>query len=423
MAYEVMSSKELAVIIGVVLPGTTREQLDEQLDELEFLADTAGAEVIGRMSQVRSDVDPATFIGRGKAEDIVNQARELRCSLAIFNDELSPTHIKNIQKLAGEDLKILDRTGLILDIFHRHAQTKEAQTQVELARLQYMLPRLTRMWTHLERQMGGIGTRGGPGETQIEIDRRLIQQQISKLKKDLAKISRQRETQSLSRRQEFRVALVGYTNAGKSTLLNALTGADVYIQDQLFATLDTTIRKLELESGKKILLSDTVGFIRKLPHDLVASFRSTLKEAADANLLLKVLDASSPQIDAHHTTINNVLRRLDLEQIPSQVVMNKIDLVEDPAVITGLRQKYPDAVFLSAARKLKLNSLTERIEEYLQQTQKRHVFQVPYDRSGVQSSIYNLLTVIERKDTDWFIELACEGNPGDIDKIIRMLEK
>ncbi|MBC8479392.1 MAG: GTPase HflX, partial [FCB group bacterium] len=367
--------------------------------------------------QNRPKFDPATYIGKGKIETVISQALELECSLIIINDEITPTQIKNIQKLAGEDIKVLDRTGLILDIFNKHARTREAKTQVELARLQYLLPRLTRMWTHLERQMGGVGTRGGPGETQIEIDRRLIQNQISRLKKDLKTIEKQRETQSHNRKDEFRAALVGYTNAGKSTLMNALTGADVYIQDQLFATLDTTVRKVELDSGDHFLLSDTVGFIRKLPHDLVASFRSTLKEAGDSDLLIKVLDASSHQLDVHMATIDNVLKQLDLDNIPSLVVLNKIDLVVDPAVVNGLRQQFPDAILISAARKLKLDQFTDSVLNFMKRDFENTTLSIPYEKGALLKDVYELMTVLDRKDTDASSEIQVEGRTRDIEAI------
>ena len=239
----------------------------------------------------------------------------MNVKLIIFDDELSPAQIKNYHNLSNK-IKVLDRSGLILDIFRKHARTKEATTQVDLAYLEYLLPRLTRQWTHLERQMGGIGTRAGMGETQIEVDRRLVRGRITRLKKDLIRIEKERHTQSMRRDSEYRVALVGYTNAGKSTLFKALTGTDVYIQDQLFATLDTTIRKLSLDSSHTILLSDTVGFIRKLPHNLVASFKSTLKEVLEADLILMVLDISSPQISDHITTIFDVLKEMSANKIP-----------------------------------------------------------------------------------------------------------
>ncbi|MEE8341081.1 MAG: GTPase HflX, partial [Candidatus Neomarinimicrobiota bacterium] len=247
------SKTERAILVGVIHGKFDALIIDEHLDEMELLAYTAGAEVVGRVTQRLNKINPAYFVGKGKAEQIMLQAKELGVSVVIFDEDLSPAQTKKFQSLS-EDIKVIDRSGLILDIFKKHAKTKEAKTQVELAHLQYLLPRLTRMWTHLERQMGGIGTRAGAGETQIEVDRRLIGQRIVKLKKDLSKIEKERIIQSQRRKDQFRVALVGYTNAGKSTFMNAITGADVYIRDQFFATLDTTIRSTILNREHEILL-------------------------------------------------------------------------------------------------------------------------------------------------------------------------
>jgi len=417
----VADNKERALLIGLILPGAAPSVTADQLDELALLADTAGAEVADRVTQKRTGIDPATFIGKGKADEAVRQAVALGCSLIIFNDEISPTQMKNLQRLAGEDLKVLDRTGLILDIFRKHARTREARTQVELAQLQYRLPRLTRMWTHLERQMGGVGTRAGAGESQIEVDRRLIQNQISRLKKDLAGIEKQRITQSHHRRDQFRVALVGYTNAGKSTVMRSLSGSDVYVRDQLFATLDTTVRKIELE-GEQFLLSDTVGFIRKLPHNLVASFRSTLREAADSNLILKVLDASSPQIDVHYQTITDVLRQLKLDSIPALVVLNKIDLVSDPALLDVLKQRFSTTVTISALRQLKLDSLRRAILEAIRKNQEIIAIKIPHFKSGLLDLIYSTTKVLSRRDTDETVDLEIQGNVADLRSLMKKLQ-
>ena len=296
---EIKHDREKAILVGVIHGENSEFTINEHLEELELLVDTAGADVVGRVTQKLSRINPVYYIGKGKAEQLIHQAEELNVSLIIFDDDLSPTQTKNYQKLT-EEIKVIDRSTLILDIFVRHAKTKEAKTQVELAQLEYMLPRLTRMWTHLERQMGGIGTRAGAGETQIEVDRRMLRVRIAKLKIELVRIDRERDTQSRRRKDFFRVALVGYTNAGKSTLMKTISGDDVYIQDQLFATLDTTVRMVKLDEDHSILLSDTVGFIRKIPHHLVASFRSTLKEVVEADLILVVMDASSLQIEDHY---------------------------------------------------------------------------------------------------------------------------
>ena len=288
--------KERAFLVGVITGDETYEKVKSNLNELSLLADTAGAVAVELIISKINRISPKYFVGKGKAEQIINQAKALNVNLIIFDDDLSPTQSRNFHKISDK-IKIIDRTGLILDIFTNNAKTTESKTQVELARLQYILPRLTRMWTHLERQMGGIGTRAGAGETQIEIDSRLIRTKISKLKRQIKSIEKERITQSIRRKEKFRVSLVGYTNAGKSTLLNTLTGAQVYAKNKLFATLDTTVKSLKIEKNNEILLSDSVGFIRKLPHDLVASFKSTLKEVVESDLLLIVVDSSSQNLD------------------------------------------------------------------------------------------------------------------------------
>lgn len=416
-------SSELALLVALRLPDSSDEDIHIQLDELELLADTAGAITEDRIIQRRNKIDPATFIGKGKIGSIVSQAKELKLQLIIFNDELSPTQIKNIQKLAGDSIKVLDRTGLILDIFDSHARSKEAKTQIKLARLEYMLPRLTRQWTHLERQMGGVGTRGGPGETQIEIDRRLIRNQITKLKLDLKKIQKQHATQTQSRDQIYKIALVGYTNAGKSTLMKALTGSDVYIQDQLFATLDTTTRKVELGGGISFILSDTVGFIRKLPHDLVASFRSTLSEVKDADLILRVCDASSAQMNAHIKTINEVLNSLDITHNNQLTVINKVDLVKNQDLIDGLKIAYPDAQMISAHKSLKIDQLKDKIVDIIKSKFIRKILKLRYNQlKGIQM-IYDDLNVISRKDRYDGIEIEVEGDAQAVLKIENMIKR
>jgi len=416
-------SSELALLVAVQFSDTSEEDIHIQLDELELLADTAGVISENRIVQRRTRIDAATFVGKGKIASIISQAKELKVHLIIFNDELSPTQIKNIQKLAGDAIKVLDRTGLILDIFDSHARSKEAKTQIKLARLEYMLPRLTRQWTHLERQMGGVGTRGGPGEAQIEIDRRLIRNQITKLKLDLKKIQQQHDTQTQSREKIYKIALVGYTNAGKSTLMKALTGSDVYIQDQLFATLDTTTRKVELGGGISFILSDTVGFIRKLPHDLVASFRSTLSEVKDADLILRVCDASSPQMNAHIKTIDEVLKSLDITHENQLTVINKIDLVKDIDLIKGLNMAYPDAQLISAHKSLKINQLKNKIVDIIKSKFIRKILKLRYDQLKNIDMIYDGLNVISRKDKYDGIEIEVEGDVQTVVKIENLINK
>jgi len=416
--------REKAFLVGVILKGSSRVQIEEQLEELKFLADTAGADIIGKFTQNRSRPDPATFIGKGKAETIINQASELDCNLIIFNDDISPTQIKNLQKIARETTKVIDRTGLILDIFTKHAKTKEAKTQVQLAQLEYFLPRLTRIWTHLERQMGGIGTRAGAGETQIEIDRRLIRNQIAKLKRELTSIEKQRKVQNHRRVNAFRIALVGYTNAGKSTLMNALTDADVLVQDQLFATLDTTTRKLEnIEVGIPVLLSDTVGFIRNLPHNLIASFRSTLGEIRNVDLLLKVFDASSENIHEHIATVEEVLKEIDMPDKASIIVLNKIDAISEPLKLSGLKTRFKDASFISSLKNIGLNILTDRIEETITSEFQKDVFYLSFKQTKLLDTIYTLTRVIKKKSDYNGIRLEVEGNRKSLDKIRQIIEK
>ena len=416
--------REKAFLVGVILKGSSRVQIEEQLEELKFLADTAGADIIGKFTQNRSRPDPATFIGKGKAETIINQASELDCNLIIFNDDISPTQIKNLQKIAGETTKVIDRTGLILDIFTKHAKTKEAKTQVQLAQLEYFLPRLTRIWTHLERQMGGIGTRAGAGETQIEIDRRLIRNQIAKLKRELTAIEKQRKVQNNRRVNAFRIALVGYTNAGKSTLMNALTDADVLVQDQLFATLDTTTRKLEnIEVGIPVLLSDTVGFIRNLPHNLIASFRSTLGEIRDVDLLLKVFDASSDNIHEHIDTVEEVLKDMDMPNKTNIIVLNKIDAITDPQQLSGLKTRFKEASFISSLKNIGLKELSGRIEKTITSEFQKDVFHLSFKQTKLLDTIYTLTRVLKKKSDYNGIRLEVEGNRESLDKIRQIIEK
>ncbi|HIC51346.1 MAG TPA: GTPase HflX [Candidatus Marinimicrobia bacterium] len=397
MIERVSVAHEKAVLVGVILPGMTKALMEEHLDDLTLLAQTAGAEVVGRYIQRRDRINPTYFIGKGKAQQIVQQSQELDVQLIIFDDELSPSQIRNFLKIS-DSIKVIDRTGLILDIFQRHAQTRESKTQVELAHLQYLLPRLTRLWTHLERQMGGIGTRAGAGETQIEVDRRIIRDRIAKLRKDLKKIDKERETQSKRRKEMFRVALVGYTNAGKSTLLNALTGADVFVQDQLFATLDTTIRTLEVNDHHRLLLSDSVGFIRKLPHTLVASFRSTLMEVLEADLLLLMVDGSSYLLDEQLQTVREVLNEIGARDKEAMLVINKIDLIEDPEILQGLKARFPEAVFISALNHLRLDALQEAMVEEMEKSYR--TAQVVFD-PGLGKEIATVFQEVEVLDTSY----------------------
>jgi len=312
---------EKAVIVGLINSKQDERQVKEYLDELEFLADTAGAVVLKKFTQKMDTPNKATFVGPGKLEEIGNYIKVMEADTVIFDDELSPTQLRNIERQL--ECKILDRTNLILDIFAKRAQTAHAKTQVELAQYQYLLPRLTRMWTHLERQQGGIGMRG-PGETQIETDRRIILEKIARLKEQLIKIDKQKATQRKNRGKLVRVALVGYTNVGKSTIMNMMAKSEVFAENKLFATLDTTVRKVVIENIP-FLLADTVGFIRKLPHGLVESFKSTLDEVREADILLHIVDISHPGFEEQIETVNNTLKEIDAGDKPLIYIFNKID--------------------------------------------------------------------------------------------------
>ncbi len=411
---------EKVLLVGVIHRLSSENIVKEHLDELQLLVKTAGAKVVGRVTQKISRINPATLIGIGKAKEIISQAKEIDASVIIFDEELSPAQIKNYHKISTK-IKILDRNGLILDIFKKHARTKEAKTQVDLAYFEYLLPRLTRQWTHLERQMGGIGTRAGMGETQIEIDRRLIRTRISRLKKELNKIENERATQSLHRKSEYRVSLVGYTNAGKSTLFNSLTGSNVYIKDQLFATLDTTIRKLKLDASHQVLLSDTVGFIRKLPHNLVASFKSTLKEVLEADLIIIVLDISSTEIEEHLETINNVLQQMGANEVPLLHVLNKVDKISDNRKIDKVKRLFINPVVISAENHLMISDLRKRIIEKMESNFQTVEIAIPYGDGKVIANAQTGVKVLERFFQDDVVKLKIRGARPRIKQIIKSI--
>ena len=353
---------ERAILVGHI--GAIREEragrefIERSMDELALLADTAGAVVADKLVQRRGTLHPATFLGKGKVEELKQLADMRDAALVIFDDDLTPAQVKNLERILQR--KVIDRSELILDIFARRARTRESRLQVELAQLEYTLPRLTGMWKHLERQAGGIGTRG-PGETQLETDRRMVREKIARLKRELESVERERETQRARRRREYRAALVGYTNAGKSTLFNALTRAGVFVENRLFATLDSTTRQLVSPERDVALLTDTVGFIRKLPHHLVASFHSTLVEAIEADILLHVTDASDPDFARHLIAVDTVLDKILKEPRPPRLmVFNKADLLsEDQAA--SLRVTYPDCLIVSSLHGDGLDTLRAEI--------------------------------------------------------------
>ncbi len=347
------ASTDRAILIGVKLKTDLMHEVEDSLTELEQLTETAGIRVVGEVVQTLESPNPTYFVGQGKIKELELLTEELHADVAIFDEDLTPAQTRNIEEAL--DTVVIDRTGLILEIFRQRAQTKEATLQVELARLEYALPRLTRMWSHLSRQAtggdGGIGgAMRGEGETQLQTDRRLIRREISKVKKSLQTVETQRRVQRHGRKEMANVSLVGYTNAGKSTLFNQLTGENRVAEDKLFATLDSTTRIVKLPSQQRVLLSDTVGFIKKLPHHLVAAFRATLNEVAEAKLLLHVVDVSHPQVEAQITAVNEVLDELNAAKIPMLMVFNKIDRLEDEAPLYLLKNRYPEGIGISAKR-------------------------------------------------------------------------
>jgi GTP-binding protein HflX len=350
-----------AILVGVVLPGAQRD-LEEPLDELRGLAQTAGVKEVGSLVQNRQVPDATTYLGKGKVAELKQLAELQKADTVIFDNNLSPSQTRNLEKELGKE--IVDRSELILAIFATHARTHESKLQVELAQLLYMRPRLKRLWTHLERTEGAVGSRG-PGEQQLETDRRLIDARVVELRSRLKEVEKRRERQVSQRHDHLTVSLVGYTNAGKSTLMNALTGAGTFVADQLFATLDTRTRAWNIPRFGRVLLSDTVGFIRDLPHNLVASFRSTLEEARHADLLLHVVDASSPAAEQQIATVNEVLKEIGIDAARAVLVFNKTDVLRDRSLLDVLRASHELAVSVSAAKKTGLERLGQIVAERL----------------------------------------------------------
>ncbi|MBD3222276.1 GTPase HflX [bacterium] len=371
--------RERAVLVGVHLPHDPDEPLSGPADteELARLVDTAGGEICAVLEQRLSAPNPRSYLGKGKLEELTELVAAHDADLVVFDNDLAPNQGRNLQKAVGDEVRVIDRTELILDIFARHARTRQARLQVELAQLQYLLPRLTRLWKHLERQAGGIGTRG-PGETQLETDRRLIGRRLAHLRKQLQQIEREEATRAAGRERTFRIALVGYTNAGKSTLMNALTGADVYVRDQLFATLDATTRRVDVDERRRFLITDTVGFIRRLPHHLVESFRSTLQEVADADLLLHVVDAGGQDTDHQITSVNTVLADLVPADRPTLLVFNKMDTVPDPETVRNrLARHHEDALFVSAVTPGGADAVRQAVLDHLRRDEREYRLRLP----------------------------------------------
>ncbi|MFZ5920472.1 MAG: GTPase HflX [Chloroflexota bacterium] len=399
--------REKAFLVGVeVFRQEGLLSLDDSLTELALLADTAGLEVVGELTQKLSAPHPDTFIGSGKVEELRALTEETLADLVIFDDELNPRHQRELEKALGRNLRVLDRTALILDIFAQHAHTSEGMLQVELAQYEYYLPRLTRAWTHLERQAGGGGGRTGsaggvglrgPGETQLEVDRRVIRKRIAHLKDELEKVRARRERHRVNRKRSRIpvVALVGYTNAGKSTLLNRLSKAEVYVADQLFATLDPTTRRVELSGGYQALFTDTVGFIQKLPTTLVAAFRATLEEIAEADLLLHVVDISHPNAMAQFEAVQQTLEEIEAGHIPVVTALNKVDQLNDPEAARKTLEGYPRAVAISALNGDGVGGLLRTIQQELYETYTAIHVRLPYQQ-GQLISLFHEAGQVER---------------------------
>ena len=386
--------QERALLIGLEQDGVSKWDLRDSMEELRELASSAGAEVVDTVTQKLPKPTAPFYIGKGKAEALKDSVRTQQVTSVIFNDELSPAQGRNLENLLAR--KVLDRTQLILDIFAQRARSREGRLQIELAQLQYLLPRLTRMWSHLSRQSGGIGTRG-PGETQLEVDRRRVQERIARLERELEAVRKHRSVQRQGRkRHQWPVAaVVGYTNAGKSTLLNLMTGADVLAVDKLFATLDPTTRSFTLPNNQRVLLTDTVGFLRKLPHTLIESFKATLEEVSEADLLIHVVDLSHPRVDEQMRAVDNVVNELGAFGKQTLIVFNKIDILENRNLAETYRRRFPGSVAISAKTGLGIDQFVEILQSALGAWRLRSRFRVPLSESNLIAEVHRVGHVLD----------------------------
>ncbi len=409
---------ERTILIGLETEGVSKWALRDSMEELRELASSAGAEVVDSVTQKLERPTAPYYIGKGKAELIRDEAQKQRVTSVIFDDELSPAQGRNLETLLSR--KVLDRTQLILDIFAQRARSREGRLQIELAQLQYLLPRLTRMWHHLSRQTGGIGTRG-PGETQLEVDRRRVQERIARLERELEAVRKTRAVQRQGRkRHQWPVAaVVGYTNAGKSTLLNLLTGADVIAADQLFATLDPTTRSFTLPNKQRLLLTDTVGFLRKLPHTLIESFKATLEEVHEADLLIHVADLSHPRVDEQMEAVDNVIKELDAYGKQTLLVFNKIDKVEDRDLVQSYLNRFPGSVGISARTGENVSGLVRALEGSLAAWRLRSRFRIPANESALIAEIHRVGHVLELRYEGEQVDIVAHVPPQLEQKLAR----
>ena len=389
-------STEDAFLVGVVFGNLSSNKVSEHLDELELLAKTAGANVVHTYTQKLNRINPSFFIGPGKAKEFSVECKESNVDTVVFDEELNPAQGRNLEKIF--ECKILDRTALILDIFSQRAQTREGKLQVELAQLNHLLPRLTRFWTHLSRQKGGIGMRGGDGESQLEVDRRKVRERIGKIQRDLDLVMRNRDVQRTGRkRNQWPLgSMVGYTNAGKSTLFNAITGASTLSEDKLFATLDPTTRRLKLPTNQNVLLSDTVGFIRKLPHDLIDAFKATLEEVIEADLLLHIVDVSSPYAEEQIEAVNLVLKDLGVEEKRTLMIFNKVDRISSSGLSKRFTDQYSNSIAVSAKTGEGFDELMAELGKQLRPIRQMVGISIPHSKSDIIARLHEVGQVLER---------------------------
>ncbi|MFB3851470.1 MAG: GTPase HflX [Acidobacteriota bacterium] len=407
------------LLVGVSLPFLPYQKVEDYLSELSFLAETSGAKEVERIIQKRDKIDAAYFIGEGKAKEIAEKCSKEKISLVIFDDELSPSQVKNLEKVIG--VKILDRTGLILDIFAKRARTREAQAQVSLAQYNYLLPRLTRAWGHLSRQAGGIGTRG-VGETQLETDRRVIRKRIQRLNEEIEKITLRRDVQSRRRENTFICSLVGYTNVGKSTLMNVLTGSKLFAENRLFATLDTTFRKLKTRAfSQEILIVDTIGFIRKLPHSLVASFKSTLSEISNSDLLIYIIDVSHPDYEEQFSVVKESIAELGCFELPSLVLLNKCDIAPEGFVERASRM-FPESIPVSAKTLDNIDIVKKTIIKEAEKSFKGKLFKIPLEKIEDYLKLKDKVTILSEKYFNDYLKVEARGRT-EILSLIEELSK